>query len=223
MARPPRVDIAGEIYHVINRANNRQTIFALDKDYLLFEDLLLEAKELIGMDILSYCLMPNHWHLVLRPTQDGYLASYMKWLTLTHTKRYHSIHNSVGYGHIYQGRYKSFIVQKDSHLLQLVRYVERNPVRAKLVEKGELWRWSSLWRRVSGSIKQKQLLANLPIELPNNYLGWVNEKEGKTNLLSLRQSVNKGTPFGGEEWISQTVDLYNLDATLRKPGRQKKV
>src|SRR3989344_9525362 len=112
MGRPPRVAIGNVVYHVINRANSRMLIFKKDGDYQAFEQILEEAKEKYPMRILAYCLMPNHWHLVLYPTSDEDLPRFMRWITLTHTQRWHARYNNIGYGHLYQGRYKSFPVQK---------------------------------------------------------------------------------------------------------------
>jgi len=207
---------------VINRANARPPIFHNDDDYLLFESLLWEAKELIDMDIIAYCLMPNHWHLVLAPKKDGDILVFMHWLTLTHTRRYHAIHKTTGYGHIYQGRYKSFIVQKDKYLLQLIRYVERNALRAKLAIKAEDWHWSSLWRKIYGTIDQKRILSSLPVELPDNYLVWVNQKEAEETLTDLRQSVNRGVPYGRKDWVDEKVAVYKLGVTINGRGRPRK-
>ena len=209
------------MYHVINRANGRQTIFHTKEDYQLFESILADAKDFFTMRILGYVIMPNHWHLILYPHKDGDLSRCMQWITLTHTKRIHARNKTTGHGHIYQGRYKSFIVQRDTYLVQLMRYVERNPVRAKLVRKGENWRWSSLWRRVNGSREQKTFLSDLPVDLPKDYLSWVNEMEDDDALASLRASVNKGTPLGGGSWLDTLLQKYNLSAAMREPGRPK--
>src|SRR6266850_1096513 len=98
------------------------------------------------MRVLAYCVMPNHWHLVLWPRADGDFSHYVGWLTLTHTQRWHAYQHTVGTGHLYQGRFKSFPVQTDEHVLTVCRYVERNPVRAGLVPQAEHWRWGSLWQ-----------------------------------------------------------------------------
>jgi len=166
MPRQARVSVGNVIYHVINRANGRVPIFNKDADYLHFEELLLEAKELTGMRILAYCIMPNHFHLVLHPKTDTQLAGFMSWLTSTHVRQYRTRTKSIGYGRIYQGRYKSFPVQSTTYLTTVVKYVEQNPLRATLVTKAEEWKWSSLWRREKGTKKQKELLSSLPIELP---------------------------------------------------------
>src|SRR5574340_1050140 len=123
MGRPLRQAIGNIIYHVINRANGRMTLFRKDKDYEAFEKILREAKEKQPIRILSYTIMPNHWHLILCPFEDGDLPAFLRWLTLTHTQRWHAHYHNIGYGHLYQGRYKSFPVEKDEYFIQLCRYV----------------------------------------------------------------------------------------------------
>lgn len=222
MPRATRIDVGNVAYHVINRANARMNIFDTDEDYLLFEKVLEEAKEKFGMRILSYCIMPNHWHLVLYPKNDGELQKFMGWLSMTHTQRWHAHYKTTGSGHLYQGRYKSFIVQTNQYLLQLFRYVERNALRAKLVKKAENWKWSSLYRRENGSASQKKLLSEWPIDIPKNYLHLVNEPHTKSEMESLRYCVNKGKPYGSEEWTDKMIDVFKLTSTLRGRGRPKK-
>jgi putative transposase len=135
------------VYHVLNRANGRQTLFTQEADYTAFERVLAEAVQRVDMRLLAYCIMPNHWHLVLWPRGDGDVSRCIGWLTLTHTQRWHAYHHTTGAGHLYQGRFKSFPVQTDAHFLTVCRYVERNPVRAGLVLRAECWRWGSLWQR----------------------------------------------------------------------------
>ncbi len=224
MPRTNRIDISDMVYHVINRANARMQIFDEDKGYTLFEKVLEQAKEKFEMRILSYCVMPNHWHLVLYPKKDGSLQLFMRWLSMTHTQRWHSQHKTIGSGHLYQGRYKSFLVQEDEHLLQLFKYIERNPLRAKLVQKAEDWKWSSLWRREQGNEKQKKLLDEWSIDTPKNYIDLVNiradEKENQ-ELDSLRHSVNKSKPYGSNDWTNKMIDRFNLRSTLRGSGRPR--
>ena len=180
MPRPPRIDVADVVYHVINRANNRATIFTKPKDYALFETLLEDIALVRGMRILAYCLMPNHWHLVLQPRNDGDLSETMQWLMTTHTRRWHREQQTIGGGHLYQGRYKSFPVETNTYLLQLLRYVERNPVRAQLVPRAEEWRYSSLYRRLHHT---DQWLSDTIVSLPTDYLMWVNETEDNLSTL----------------------------------------
>jgi len=221
MPRINRVDVSEIVYHVINRANARTQIFDKDQDYLLFEKVLANAQEKFDMRILSYCIMPNHWHLILYPKQDGDLQKFMGWLSMTHTQRWHSQHKTIGSGHLYQGRYKSFPVQTNDYLLQLFRYVERNALRAKLVEKAEDWKWSSLYLREKGNNDQN-FLTEWPIDIPDNYINWVNEPQTIKELELLRCSVNKGKPFGAEEWADGMIKKFNLKSTLNNPGRPRK-
>lgn len=222
MPRATRIDVGDVVYHVINRANARMKIFNADEDYLLFEKVLEEAKEKFAMRVLAYCIMPNHWHLILYPKNDGDLQKFMGWLSMTHTQRWHSHHKTAGSGHLYQGRYKSFLVQTNQYLLQLFRYVERNALRAKLVKKAENWEWTSLYRREKGNEAQKKLLSEWPIDIPKDYLALVNEPHTNTELESLRYCINKGKPYGSDEWTNKMIDAFKLESTLRGRGRPKK-
>ncbi len=221
MGRAPRVDIGNEVYHVLNRANGRAEIFNKNKDYEAFESILEEAKHRSSMRVLSYCLMPNHWHFILYPKNDGDLNKFMQWLTLTHTQRWHEHYHSVGYGHLYQGRYKSFLIQKDEHFLQVANYVERNALRAGLVKKAENWQWSSLWRREYGSQKQKEILDSWLMPVPKNYLDYVNRPESDNQLESIRESIAKNRPFGESDWVSGMVNKFGLGMVMRHMGRPK--
>jgi putative transposase len=222
MPRQARVSVADTVYHVLNRANGRQTIFHTDADYRHFESLLEEAKELTGMRILAYCLMPNHWHLILYPRTDTHLAEFMNWLTTTHVRQYRARTKTIGYGHLYQDRYKSFPVQTNEYCTSLIRYVEQNPLRAKLVKRAENWQWSSLYRREKGTPQAQKLLAHLPIELPQNYLSSVNDILSPESLTEIRYAVQKGKPYGNDTWLNRMVDRFTLGHTLRGAGRPKK-
>jgi putative transposase len=222
MPRTERVDIGGLIYHVINRANGRFTIFEDDDAYKEFESIMKEAQEKFNMRILAYVLMPNHWHILLHPVSDGDLALFMGWLSNTHTRRYHVKTKTVGGGHLYQGRYKSFLVQDDRYVLTVLKYIERNPVRAKLAKFPETWRWGSAYRRMNGNRAEKQLLAPSPTPLPHGYRTWIHESEPSEDLLTVRKSVNKGIPYGREAWRDKMITRFSLEQVLRTPGRPKK-
>jgi putative transposase len=222
MPRLARIDLADHLYHVINRANGRMQIFNKKEDYQLFEELLTEAKELTDMRIIAYTIMPNHWHLVLQPRKDGDLGLFMHWLSTAHTRRVHVETKTIGSGHLYQGRYKSFFVENDSYLLTLIKYVERNPVRAKLVRQCENWQWGSAWRRVKGSKEQMRLLDPSPTPLPHGYTRWVNSSDKEDDLEDIRNAVNRGVPYGGARWVEQMVSKHHLETTQRAPGRPRK-
>lgn len=219
MGRAPRADIGDMVYHVLNRANGRMSIFKKMRDYQAFQEILQQAQKKYPMRILSYCLMPNHWHLVLYPSQDGQLAPFMRWVTLTHTQRWHAHYKNVGYGHLYQGRYKSFPVQKDEHFLQLVRYVERNARRAALVEKAEDWPWSSLRIRQQGTPEQRKMLYKWPVEPDERYIDWVNTPQPKEEIEVIRYHIQRGRPLGEASWMQRTAKKLGLESTFRNRGR----
>ena len=222
MGRPLRAAAGGIIYHVLNRANGRQVMFETPQDYQLWEQVLQEAQVQVPVRILAYCVMPNHWHLVLWPRRDGDLSRFMAWLTLTHTQRWHAQHQSVGSGHLYQGRYKSFPVQSDEHFLTVCRYVERNAFRAKLVKQAENWQWSSLWRRTQGPT-YRQWLTDWPVTRPRQWVNWTNEPQTDEELEAVRQCVQRGRPYGKEFWVQRTTNRLNLESTLRPRGRPKRL
>ncbi len=224
MARIPRSAVGDMVYHVINRANSRQQIFQKEKDYEAFERILFEAKEKYPMRILSFCIMPNHWHLVLYPEKAEDLSTFMRWITHTHTQRYHTHYKSIGYGHIYQGRFKSFPVEKDKYFVQLCRYVERNPLRAGLVQRAQDWRWSSLWVRENGTNAQKELLSQWPVEKMDLYLDWVNtlQEDEEEKLERIRHSIKRGNPLGEDSWVAKIATKLGLLSTMKQLGRPKK-
>ncbi len=221
MGRPLRAAAGGIIYHVLNRANGRQVMFDKPQDYQVWENVLMEAQIQVPVRILAYCVMPNHWHLVLWPRHDGDLSRFMAWLTLTHTQRWHAQHQSVGSGHLYQGRFKSFPVQTDEHFLTVCRYVERNALRAKLVKRAENWQWSSLWRRIQGP-NQSQSLTDWPVMRPRQWVKWTNEPQTEEELKAIRRCVQRGRPFGKESWVQRMTRRLNLESTLRPRGRPKR-
>jgi putative transposase len=222
MSRPLRAAIGGIVYHVLNRANARMTIFDADGDYAAFEDILDAARQRTGTRLLTYCAMPNHWHLVVWPRADGELSEFVRWLTLTHTQRWHAYRGTTGSGHLYQGRFKSVPVQSDEHLLTLCRYVERNPLRAGLVRRAEDWRWNGLWRRAHGDDAARAMLSRWPIAPPRDWRRLVNQPQTDAELAALREAVQRGQPFGGERWKQRTVKELGLESTVRPRGRPRK-
>ena len=132
--RPRRTTPGDLVYHILNRGNGRMRLFEQAGDYAAFERVLAEGCHQTPMRVVAYCLMPNHWHLVLWPRRDGAVSGFMSWVTLTHTKRWHGYRHTTGTGHVYQGRFKSFLIQQDAHFLTVCRYVERNTVRAQLAQ-----------------------------------------------------------------------------------------
>jgi putative transposase len=222
MGRPHRAAEGGYVYHVLNRANARIRIFGHEADYVAFERILIEAVERTQTRLLAYCLMPNHWHLIVWPRKDGELSRFMAWLTLTHTQRWHAHRQSAGSGHVYQGRFKSFPVQEDEHFYTVARYVERNALRANLVRKAEEWRWGSLFRWQRGTVEDSKLLAAWPVPRKAGWIDHVNLPQTEGELDAIRRSVDRGRPFGDENWSDRVVRRLGLETTLRPRGRPKK-
>lgn len=221
MARQPRLDISDQIFHVINRSNARWEIFKNEKDFQGVLKSLLETLELIPIDIFSFCLMSNHWHFIVKPRTNGDMGRFFGKFTQKSTQRWHTRHGTVGTGHLFQGRFKSFLVEKDDYFLQLAKYVEANALRAKMVKNAEDWPWSSLYLRLRNPELGKKILTPWPIDMPKNYLSLVNQPLPKTQLIHIRTSIEKSRPFGSESWISRQVNKYDLGYTLRSAGRPK--
>ena len=217
MGRPPRATEPGLIYHALNRANARLAIFDDPGDYDAFIRVLDTAVQLHRTELLAYCLMPNHFHLLLRPQAQGDLSRFMRWLTLTHTQRWHAHRHSAGSGHLYQGRFKSFPVQDDNHFLVACRYVERNALRAGLVERAEDWPWGSLAAKAAAP-----MLSPWPIPRPADWIARVNAALGPAEEDALRRSVRRGQPFGSSEWRAATAGRLGLESALRPLGRPRK-
>lgn len=196
-------------------------MFEKGGDYEAFERVLALALQEHPTRLLAYCLMPNHWHLVLWPKHDGELTAFVRWLTHTHTMRWHAHYHTSGTGHLYQGRFKSFPVEADDHLYTVLRYVERNALRANLVERAEQWCWSSLWRRTQGP-PHAALLSEWPVPLPADWRRLVNRAQTEKEMEAVRRSVVRGSPFGTEAWTARVARRLGLANTLRPRGRPKK-
>ena len=211
------------VFHVLNRGVGRMPLFRKERDYEAFEEIIKKTLNTCPMRICGYCLMRNHWHLVLWPERDGELAAFMQKLTITHVRNWQEHRRKVGFGHVYQGRYKSFPVETDDYFYQVMRYVERNALRADLVKQAEDWRWSSLWRRLNGSSEQRSLLSSWPLPRLRAWKNFVNEPQTDAEVKAIRRSLVRGQPYGSETWVKQTASRLGLESTLRRRGRPKKV
>lgn len=212
MPRIPRGQVAGHAYHILNRGNSGVTVFHKDGDYAAFLDLLTTAKRKFSVKVFGVCLMPNHFHLVLQPATEATLSTFMQWWMTSHVRRYHQHYRS--HGHVWQGRFKSFPIQQDDHLLTVIRYVLRNPVRAGLVEHAMDWPWSSL--------RFPHLRDPILTEPPSDWLQWIDQPLFGHELTTLRTCVNRQQPFGAEEWQARMAAALGLESTLRKRGRPSK-
>ena len=223
MVRSPRVTEPGLVYHVLNRRVMCRPLFQKNDDYLAFERVLAESLgRLDAPSLLAWCLMPNHWHIVTQASDATNLSTWMQWVTVTHTHRWHAHTRTTGEGPLYQGRFKSFPVQQEHHFLTLCRYVEANARRAKLVKQAEAWRWCSLWVRRGGKSVLRRWLRPWPVDRPRNWRVEVNRPMDDRVIQSVRQSVARGVPLGDERWTSRIASRLGLDITLRPRGRPRK-
>ncbi len=200
----------------------RLPLFEKDGDYQAFERVLAQALQQYPTRLLAYCLMPNHWHMVLWPCEDGELTAFVRWLTHTHSMRWHAHYHTGGTGHVYQNRFKSFPIESDDHLYTVLRYVERNALRANLVSRAENWRWGSLWRRQGGVALPLVRLDAWPLATPADWVELVNTPQTEAEVDAVRRSVARNRPFGSDSWTTATAQQLGLQATLRSPGRPPK-
>jgi len=206
------------VYHVINRGNGGREVFHKEKDYEAFVRLMKEAKDRYPVKLYGYCLMPNHFHMAVRPKKGEELSKWMQWLMTSHVRRYHSHYESSG--HVWQGRYKSFMVQEDKHLLMVLRYIEGNPGRAKMVASAKEWRWSS-HNEVIGA-DNSGLVDKEFIEIPKEWTEYVDASLAGNELDRVRASVNRQTPLGDATWLTKVCREFGLESTIRRRGRPRK-
>jgi putative transposase len=209
------------VFHVVNRGVGRRVLFTKEEDFLAFERVVAETLRTRRMRLCAYCLMSNHWHFVVWPEQDGDLSAFMQHMTNTHVKRWKEHRHETGYGHLYQGRYKCFPVETENYFYQVVRYVERNALRANLVDRAEAWPWSSL-RRAEREDPAFPILSPWPLLRPADWVQIVNQPQTEAELEVLRCCVNRGRPFGDPAWVAGTAKQMGLEWTLRPRGRPRK-
>ena len=218
MPRTARFIVEDCCYHVINRANKKAQIFHEAGDYEQFLALIHRAQARIRVPLLAACLMPNHLHLVVRPACARDLARWMQWVFTTHVRWHHAKYASTG--RLWQGRFKAFLIQQDHHLLTVLRYVERNALRARLVERAEDWRWGSLaWRSAWCA---PVALSTSPVPLPSYWRHLVNEPQTAAELAEIRTCVNRQRPFGEQSWVIEQARILGIEHSLKPFGRPRK-
>jgi putative transposase len=157
--------------------------------------------------IFGFCLMPNHFHFLLEPAHESALSQFMQWLLTSHVRRYHRHYGSSG--HIWQGRFKSFPVQRDEHLITVLRYVLQNPVRAGLPTTAREWLWPSL--------RHPQLVDPCPVGDEEQMAELIKEDQ----LVRVRECLNRQRPFGKKDWQAEVAAMFGLANTLRPRGRPR--
>ena len=199
-------------------------LFRQPEEYVRFLELLSQSLTKFKVNLWGYCLMGNHWHLVAEVEAVSQLSRWMHWLCNRHVRRAHGKNKGLGGGHIYQGRYKSFPIQDESYLYNVLRYVEANPLRARLVSRAENWPWSSLSRTpVYDGLVEIPRPRLAPWDRGEHWQSEVNAPLPLAGLDSLRQSVARGTPQGQPQWIANLTSANGMESTVRARGRPRKL
>ncbi len=226
MARPLRPIAENLIYHVMNRGNNRQDVFVKAADCEAFLNSMRDLRDRRPFELYGFCLMANHFHLLIKPLETS-ISRIMQSLLVSHTGRCHKAHRSVG--HVWQGRFKSPVIQDDDHLLVVLRYIEANPVRAKIVERAGDYEWSSYTTHGLG-VADDLLSPCLPYEQLSPYPAvrkrrwdaYVHKTPDREELAAIRRSLDRSLPLGSAEWVDGLARELNLDLTIRPRGRPRK-
>ena len=200
----------------MNRGARRLRLFDDDEDYRVFAGCVTEALELVAADLYAFCVMPNHFHLIVRPRGDVDLTHFMRLMTLRHSKRWHRRRGSRGTGCVYQGRFRAFPIETERYFFAACRYVEANPLRANLVPRAEDWPWSSLHQRVKNCHLLR--LSTWPILPPDDWTDTVNAASDPGETRRLRRSSRSNLPLGSEAWMIATATLLGTAHGLRRPG-----
>jgi putative transposase len=218
MPRALRIIGDNMFYHVLNRGNSKRVVFFNEWDYKAFIELLRKSKEKYSVEILAYCLMPNHFHIVCMPKIGEELSKWMHQIENAFVKRHHMYYQTTGL--VWQGRFKDFPVQNDEHFLTLIRYVERNPVRAHLVSSALDWRWSSIRERIYRS--KNRIIRDSPVILPEKWKSYVDKPLTSKELEEIRICVNRQSPYGSSKWKKAICKSYGLEQSIRPRGRPRK-
>jgi putative transposase len=220
MARPRRTSPPGVVFHVVNRAAKKSRLFDDDADYAAIHEVLARGLDRFAVALFAYLIMPNHWHFVITARIDRELSRFMHWFETTHARRWQLAKDADGLGAVYQGRFKSIPIQTDAHFLCVCRYVERNALRAGLVERAEDWRWSSLWQRINRA--DRPMLSNWPTAMPSDWLTYVNTPQTTQEVEAVRLAMNAGRPFGDETWSQEVAKSLGRNSA-RPRGRPQRV
>jgi putative transposase len=227
MGRLPRAIDDGLVYHALNRGNNRAAVFADDEDHLAFLQALAAAKDRYPFRLFGYCLMTNHFHLLLRPEPGQSISRILQSLTVAHTWRHHKRHRTSG--HVWQGRFKSPVIQDDGHLLVVLRYIEANPLRARMVADPAEYRWSSFPHHglghddsLLGLFSEWEELGRTEAERRRRWRAKVRAAQAESEVAAVRGSLRSGRPYGTAEWTERIAERLGIDLTLRTRGRPRK-
>jgi putative transposase len=219
--------VDGLVYHALNRGNNRADVFAGPDDYKAFLEALGKAQQRYPFRLYGYCLMPNHFHLLLRPVPGQTVSRILQSVSVAHTWGYHRRHGSVG--HVWQGRFRSPVVQDDGHLLVVLRYIEANPLRAGMVAQVGEYRWSSFGAHGYGNpdpllspMPGLDALGRTPAERRARWRRRVQSNQAEEDFERIRASIQSGKPLGSPGWVEAIAGRLGLNLNPRPRGRPPK-
>ncbi len=198
-------------------------MFRSEEDYQEFDTVLSQAVERLEPRLLAYCVLPKHWHLVLTPRKDGDLSKLMAWLTTTHSARWHTKPRRAGTGGLYERRFRSFPVQDDLQLLDVIRFVEAHPRRSGLVDSVNNWQWSSACRRAIPNAASLPFLSSPPVPLPPDWNEQLRFEMPTKTLDSIKHCILRSCPYGDATWVQKTAVRLDIESTLRARGRPRKI
>lgn len=228
MPRKPRILIDGMAVHIVQRGVDRGATFFTNEDYLLYLDLMREACELFDLKLHAYCLMTNHIHLLLTPSEAADLSSAMKRLTQIYVQRINRMYNRSG--PLWSGRFKTALVGSDRYLLSCYRYIELNPVRARMVSSPSEYPWSSYKQNVGicppTFITPHPVFEALGPDLASRseaYKDIFRETLGDEVVKQIQDATSQGLPVGDRHFVSQIEQRVGRRLELRPVGRQPRI
>ena len=212
MSRPLRVEFAGALYHVTSRGNARQAIYLDEQDFQIFVEVLADTCQRFNWVVHSYCLMTNHYHILLE-TPDGNLSKGMRQLNGVYTQKFNRKHRRVG--HLYQGRYKAILVDKEAYLLEVGRYILLNPVRAGMVDSPDEYEWSS-WHSTLGEKEVPDWLAIDQTLLPFGHTRAIAKQRYQQFVLDgvskgLWHQLKQQMYLGSDDFVNQHLPNKDLE------------
>jgi putative transposase len=219
MPRIARAIAAGFPHHVVQRGNNKEKVFFHKKDREKYLSLLKKYSDKWDSPILAYCLMSNHVHLLTRPKNEESLYKMMQGVTLCYTQHINKEHKRTG--RLWESRYHSCIVDKEKYLWAAARYIEQNPIRAKIVEKAEDFPYSSARAHIAGradNILGEELFKDAQMK---DYIAFIRESITEEEMNRLKYSTRTGRPFGREEFIKRMEKKLDKRFILQRPERPK--
>jgi putative transposase len=228
MGRLPRAIDKGLVYHAFNRGNNGADVFAEEGDYQAFLQALAQTQSRYQFKLFGYCLMINHFHLLLQPGAEQSISRILQSLTVAHTWRFHKRHHSSG--HVWQGRFKSPVIQDDAHMLVVLRYIEANPLRASMVSDPGDYQWCSYQHHGLGrpdellsSFPEWQRLGPTEAERRRRWRAKLRAAQKQEELRGVRSSLASGRPFGDTPWTEGIAQRLKINLERRPRGRPRKL